>query len=107
VRSLRVLRLKRRDYLVRARAIGPNAVAEDDARLGLRISAHSRTSLATAILRMSLAPMVDEAVEGVLENRASFVICDRRNRGRLISETQLVGPHFRGRLAVAIQAAPA
>ena len=30
------LRQKRRDYLVKARAIGPNSVAEDDARFGLR-----------------------------------------------------------------------
>src|SRR5258708_6162089 len=57
--SPRTLRLKRGDHLAKARAICPNSVAEDDARLGLRGCVHSRTSSATAIVKISLAPMVD------------------------------------------------
>ncbi len=43
--------LKRGDHLAKARAICPDSVAEDDARFGLRGFVHSRTSLATAIVR--------------------------------------------------------
>src|SRR4029077_1731020 len=58
------LRQKRRDYFVKARAIGPSSVTEHDARFGLHGHLHKLRRTAYAVLR----------------DLASFVVFYRDNR---------------------------